>query len=302
MTSITTPAQKMNAPQATSQLKIHSVFSMGSNSTGQPAPKKDAGQSILKPNPMLQNAGGQHHTPVIRIISPAARQAPNVATNMTAPNVNSTVASVKAPTSNPPVIITKVNPHQKMPVIASIRSYGEASKNRLPIISSIQSGKDVQKSLLDTSIPSASPSTVSDTASEGVTLVEVIPVTDGTPTASENSSEKTSQSEVAMEIIDLSHDEDEDNANIDHNDEEEMAEGSYENDTTNGDDPLSVGRILGFIFCPMNKDLGKIPAEIVGSSITLRIGSCDKEAELPLDLDGNESFECLNTVDKYMSQ
>lgn len=116
-------------------------------------------------------------------------------------------------------------------------------------------------------------------------MIELIPVADATPTTSEKS-ENASQLIEPMETIDLSDDDDEDNGNVNYS----------------GRDPLSFGKISGYIICPSNKDLGKIPAEIVGKSITMKIGSCDKECELPLDLEGNESFDCLNTVDKYMSQ
>lgn len=164
---------------------------------------------------------------------------------------------------------------------------------KLPVISSIQSGEHVQQSLVDTQAPTASPSSVSEPVSEAVTLVDVLPVADATPSPSE----ATSQTNGSVEIIDVSDDEED-------NHESEMTDASNVGNTDfSGVDPLTVGKVTGYIICPMNKDLGKIPAEIDGNSITLRIGSCDKEAELPLNLDGgNESFDCLSTVDKYMSQ
>lgn len=154
---------------------------------------------------------------------------------------------------------------------------------KLPVISSVQSGEEVQQSLIGaaSSSSSVSPSTVSEALSESVKSIEMIPVADPTPTTSEN----TSTLIEPMEIIDLS-DDDEEDGNVNYT----------------GRDPLSYGKISGYIICPSNKDLGKIPAEIVGNTITMRIGSCDKECELPLDLEGNESFDCLSTVDKYMSQ
>lgn len=301
-TPTTTSAQSVNTQQTMSHLKIQNVYSInnGNNTAGQSATKQ-AGQSILKPMSVLQNASinsDQIRNQYIRMFSQPStvRQVQNVSANTVVSSANATVISAKESTSNAPIIITKVtNQHQqqKMPVIASIRSYGEAAAmNKFPVISSILSGKDVQQSLIDTPTTSASPSTASEAVSEPVTLVEVVAIADATPSASEHTSEHTSNSNGPMEIINLSDDDDND---------ESVGE-NYENDHFNEDNSPLADTIVGYIICRQNKDLGKIPAEIVGNSITLRIGSCDKEAELPLDLNGNESFDCLNTVDKYMSQ
>lgn len=150
---------------------------------------------------------------------------------------------------------------------------------------------------------STASSPASEATSEPVTLVEVLAVADATP----STSEKTMPSDV--EIIDLS-DEDEDGdsnagsnnvATDDGVDGEQLVNGDCE---TSNESALRLGRIRtsGYIICPQNRDLGKIPAEVVNNTITLKIGSCDKEAELPIDFVAGETFDSLNTVDKYMSQ
>lgn len=295
--NLTSPApttQTVNTQKATSNLKIQNVFSMGGTNISSQSTTKEPGQSILRPISMLQNANNnssQSRQSVFRILNTQSTvtQTQNAPGNMSASSANATVTSAtKASSTNPPIIITKVSHQpQKMPVIASIRSYGEAALSKLPVISSIQSGQEVEQSLIDT--PTAPTSIASETVSDPV---ELISVDEATPAASEILSENISKSNGPVEIIDLSDDED----------EEPVDEEIIENDDCTREDPLSVGRIFGYIICPTNKDLGKIPAEIFGNSITLKIGSCDKEAELPMDLGGNESFECLNTVDKYMQQ
>lgn len=236
------------------------------------------GQSLL--NPIVGN------TPVVRILNAqsAVAHAQNAPANISATSANAKATTAKPSVSNTPVIITKVNQSsQKLPMIASIRSYGGTAMSKLPVISSVQSGEEVQQSLIGaaSSSSSASPSTASEALSESVRSIEMIPVADPTPSTSED----TSQLIEPMEIIDLS-DDDEEDGNV----------------NCTGRDQLYYGKVSGYIICPSNKDLGKIPAEIVGNTITMRIGSCDKECELPLDLEGNESFDCLSTVDKYMSQ
>lgn len=273
-------ADNASTQQPTSQLKIQNVYSMCGPLASNTAAKLPA-QSILKPLSLLKTVG---NTPVVRILNAQSTVTQNAPPKIPATSINANASSGKPSTSNTPIIITKVcQQSHKMPTIASIRSYGGSAMSKLPIISSVQSGEQVQQSLIGaaSTSSSASPSTAYEAVSESVSLIEMIPVADDTPTTSEN----TSQLIEPMEVIDLS-DDDEDDGNVNHTRR----------------DPLSFGKISGYIICPSNKDLGKIPAEIVGNSITMRIGSCDKECELPLNLEGNESFECLSTVDKYMSQ